>query len=289
MRQTDEQGLHRELATEYHGFVLELLLAAGVEGDATGLQLSRSFWRRVQAMMDALASIVDCTGRPPRQGDGDDGIGLLLDAPAFDRWKSLLATGAVLFGAAPWWNSTPHDDARTAFLSALARQRHDLGPRPPARIAAFEQVGLVILRNETSDGEELWCRCDHGPLGFLSIAAHGHADTLSVELRHGGIDILADPGTYCYGGDRQWRDYFRSTLAHNTLELGRMDQAISGGPFLWLTNPVARVHLLAGLDDGRIARWTASHDGYLRRLGAIHFRSVSLDYGRGPAGDRRLD
>ncbi|MST34736.1 hypothetical protein GHK86_18660, partial [Acidimicrobiaceae bacterium USS-CC1] len=65
---------------------------------------------------------------------------------------------------------------------------------------------------------------------FLSIAAHAHADALAVEVRHGGVDVLADPGTYCYHGEPAWRAYFRSTLAHNTLELGGTDQATSGGP-----------------------------------------------------------
>jgi hypothetical protein len=72
---------------------------------------------------------------------------------------------------------------------------------------------MAILRDHdvrsadtTSAGApEIWCRCDHGPLGFLSVAAHGHADALSLEVRCGGVDVLADPGTYCYHGEREWR------------------------------------------------------------------------------------
>ena len=77
------------------------------------------------------------------------------------------------------------------------------------------------LRSSPSDGEEIWCRCDAGPHGFLSIAAHAHADALAVEVRYNGVDVLADPGTYCYHGEPRWRSYFRSTLAHNTIEVGR--------------------------------------------------------------------
>ena len=92
---------------------------------------------------------------------------------------------------------------------------------------------MTLLRSSPSDGEEIWCRCDAGPHGFLSIAAHAHADALSVEVRHDGVDVLADPGTYCYHGEPSWRRYFRSTLAHNTIEVGGQDQSSSGGPFLW--------------------------------------------------------
>ena len=76
---------------------------------------------------------------------------------------------------------------------------------------------MTILRGPG----EIWCRCDGGPHGFLSIAAHAHADALSVEVRHDGVDVLADPGTYCYHGQPEWRQYFRSTLGHNTLRAGR--------------------------------------------------------------------
>ena len=49
-------------------------------------------------------------------------------------------------------------------------------------------------------------------LALLMLAAyHGHADALSVEVRHEGVDILADPGTYCYHGEPEWRRWFRST------------------------------------------------------------------------------
>ena len=274
-RQVDGQGLNRELATDYHGFVLELLLVAAIEADAANAPLSEAFWRRIQSMMDALAAIVDATGRPPRQGDSDDGTALLLDPPGYDRWQSLLATGACLFGAQPWWPQT-QGSVRTAFLTSLAISRRRLGSRPASRPALFKEAGLAILRDTTPGQPELWCRCDHGRHGYLSIAAHAHADALAVELRHGGVDILADPGTYCYHGETQWRRYFRSTLAHNTLELGGLDQAVSGGAFLWLTHPLTRVAEISGLDDGKQATWVASHDGYAKPLGAMHWRSVSL-------------
>jgi hypothetical protein len=281
-RQIDDQGLNRELATDYHGFVLELLLVAAVEADAASTPLSEALWRRIQSMMDALAAIVDATGRPPRQGDSDDGTALLLDSPGYNRWQSLLATGACLFGAQSWWPPT-QGGVRSAFLTSLALSRRRLGKRPASRPALFKDAGLAILRDTTPGQPELWCRCDHGKHGFLSIAAHAHADALAIELRHGGVDILADPGTYCYHGEERWRRYFRSTLGHNTLELGGLDQAVSGGAFLWLTHPVARVTEIAGLEGGPSAIWIASHDGYAKPLGAVHLRSVAL-----ARGDRRL-
>ncbi|MEV5298769.1 alginate lyase family protein [Amycolatopsis methanolica] len=261
-------GLNRELATEYHGLVLELGLAAAIEA---GPAAPDSLWRTLLRMTDALAAVVDVRLHPPRQGDSDDGHGLVLDGAGVNRWSSLLATGDVLFGRLDWWPSPRGGDARTPLLAALAR-RFEAADRPRARPDHFADAGLTLLRTRPQDGHgEIWCRCDGGPHGFLSIAAHAHADALSVEVRHDGVDVLADPGTYCYHGEPGWRAYFRSTLGHNTVQLDDADQSTSGGPFLWTRHARTRVLARPG---GGVPRWSAEHDGYRT---AVHRRTVELD------------
>ena len=78
---TFEDGLNRELASDYHRFVLELGLVAAVEADAEGEALSKATWERLAGMLDAGAAILDVTGRPPRQGDGDEGRPLWSTTP----------------------------------------------------------------------------------------------------------------------------------------------------------------------------------------------------------------
>ncbi|MFF9809260.1 alginate lyase family protein [Streptomyces coeruleorubidus] len=283
-------GLNRELATEYHGLVLELGLAAVAEADAAGVPVPASIRLVLLRMTDALAAIVDNRLRPPRQGDADDGHGLVLDGAGTDRWGSLLATGDAVFGRLAWWPEVTGTDVRTPLLAALIEPTRPAVTRPASRPAHFADAGLTILRGP----EEIWCRCDGGPHGFLSIAAHAHADALSVEVRHDGVDVLADPGTYCYHGQPEWRQYFRSTLGHNTLQLDGSDQSVSGGPFLWLRHARSRV-LAVATSGGGVARWCAEHDGYQR---SVHRRRVELtaasrelrvvDEVRGPGRDVRL-
>ena len=167
--------------------------------------------------------------------------------------------------------------ATCAPRAARLARRVDGTRRRPAgeRPAHLADAGLTVLR-ASDDRGEIWGRCDGGPHGFLSIAAHAHADALSVEVRHNGVDILADPGTYCYHGQPEWRSYFRSTLGHNTLELDGTDQSVSGGPFLWLRGAAAQVRQY----DGATGRWDAEHDGY--RVGdtpVTHRRNAVLDGG----------
>ncbi|ALO96809.1 heparinase [Streptomyces hygroscopicus subsp. limoneus] len=268
---TFPSGLNRELASEYHGLVLELGLAAVAEADAAGVPVPASVRLVLLRMTDALAAVVDSRLRPPRQGDADDGHGLVVDGAGTDRWASLLATGDAVFGRLAWWPAVTGTDVRTPLLAALLEPGGPSVSRPASRPAHFADAGMTILRGPA----EIWCRCDGGPHGFLSIAAHAHADALSVEVRHDGVDVLADPGTYCYHGQPEWRRYFRSTLGHNTVQLDGGDQSVSGGPFLWTRHARSRV-LAADTSDASFAgtaRWCAEHDGYRP---STHRRQVEL-------------
>ena len=275
-RQTFPDGMNRELAGAYHVFMLELLLVAGCEADAAGAPLSDAFWQRLSAMADALAATVDARLSPSRQGDSDDGRVLVLDAPDRPAAAVVLEACAQLLGAAPWWPEIQGSSVTAALLAQTGRRRRIIEGRPKTRPHLFPQAGIAILRHTQGDAEEIWCRLDHGPHGFLATAAHAHADALSFELRLGGQEILIDPGTYCYHGEPAWRDRFRATIAHNALELGERSQAEPAGPFLWHAHPAATLLSAEGLEGGPRASVEAYHDAY-RALGARHRRRLTLD------------
>ena len=130
-RNTFDSGLNRELATEYHGLVLELGLAAVAEADAAGVPVPASIRLVLLRMTDALAAVVDDRLRPPRQGDADDGHGLVVDGAGTDRWASLLATGDAVFGRLAWWPAVTGTDVRTPLLAALIRPYPKREPHRP--------------------------------------------------------------------------------------------------------------------------------------------------------------
>ena len=174
---TFPSGANRELASDYHGLVAELGLIAAAEADAAGHPLPDATWRSLGRMLNVVAACVDCRLRAPRQGDSDEGRALVIASPESNRWEALLALGQVLFGAPEWWPPAQPGVAST-LLSALARRR-PLADRPAGRPWHFDDAGITIFRSEPAGGAEIWCRCDSGPHGFLSIAAHAHADALS--------------------------------------------------------------------------------------------------------------
>ncbi|HEX9623090.1 MAG TPA: alginate lyase family protein [Streptosporangiaceae bacterium] len=276
---TFPSGVNRELASDYQYFVAELVLVAAIEAQAAGYPLSDLVWQRLAATVDSGVAVLDETGRPPRQGDGDEGRVLLLDAPAANGVPSLIALAAATLGPLDWWPPVTAD-VRSSIVgslwSTLPDGAHAIVARPAQRPWRFAGAGMAILRTAEDDSPEIWCRCDGGPHGFLSIAAHAHADALSVEVRYGGVDVLADPGTYCYHGEPAWRSYFRSTIAHNTVEIAGQSQSKEGGPFLWVRHADARE--LDVRDVGDAVEWTAEHAGYVAlRPPAKHRRCVRLD------------
>ncbi len=275
---TYSSGLNRELATEYHGFVAELGLLAAIEARSAGLQVPFETWDLLCRMTDAAAAILDEARRAPRQGDGDDGRALVVADSAANGWRSLLEIGALVFGPLSWWPATLPDLTSTLVSGLIEQQITVTSRRPVKRPMNFPDAGVTILRAaaDSDHNVELWCRCDGGPLGFGALAGHGHADALSIEVRVGGIDVLADPGTYCYHGEAEWRQHFRSTRAHNTITLGGKNQSDSGGPFMWTRH--ARTRVLEFADLGSQQRWSAEHDGYLGLdESARHRRTVTLD------------
>lgn len=293
--QTFPEGLNRELASDYHGFVLELGLVAWIEAVLVDHPVRHALLDPLARAFDALHAVVDVAGQPHRQGDSDDANGWMLDAVTSDRWGSLLSTAALVVEPAPWWQHrgapgpdwpSPAGDVRTGIVAASLAGRHE-PVRPDGRAitrpALFPNAGLSVLRSPgdpNNDLDELWCVLDHGPHGFLSTAAHAHADALAVEIRSGGVEVIADPGTYCYHGEREWRDHFRSTAAHATVTVDDRDQSDVAGPFLWTRKAEATLEGHEGLtasghDTPAAAVSAASHDGY-EPLGLIHHRRVVL-------------
>jgi uncharacterized heparinase superfamily protein len=143
----------------------------------------------------------------------------------------------------------------------------------------LRDAGLVVLRAHSGGPNEIYCAFDCGPLGYLAIAAHAHADALAIELRYGGRPILVDPGTFNFTSSGIWRDYFRSTAAHNTVELGSVSQSTSGGPFLWTRHARATLLRAEGLDEAApIALAKGEHEGYAHKpFRGTHSRTVSLN------------
>jgi hypothetical protein len=278
-------GVNLEQASCYHKFSLQFLLAAGLCGRANRDELSAAFWARIEAASVFLASMMDAGGGMPPIGDSDDGeVWRLGQGPGYSSYRSIVAIGAALFrrGDLQAKVMSCGDQARNGPGSADEQLPWLPGLQPVAPDESamrslptrFEKGGYVILGESLHAAEEFRATVDCGSLGYNRIAGHGHADALAVQVSWGGVQMLVDPGTYCYNAAPDLRHFFRGTHAHNTLVVEDCDQSEYGASFLWLRDVTCTL-ISENSTPGRSIH--ASHDGYVRLADPVtHHRRVTL-------------
>ncbi|TAK44635.1 MAG: alginate lyase family protein [Saprospiraceae bacterium] len=128
----------------------------------------------------------------------------------------------------------------------------------------LEESGYRMIRRKNYE-----LAIDAGDVGPDYIPGHAHSDTLSFELHIRQQPFIIDPGisTYEKNERRQWE---RSTAAHNTVQLGALEQTEVWGGFRVAGRAHARI-----LEESEF-EIRATHDGY-RRIGARHERTFQFD------------
>lgn len=286
LKQNAPDGVNREQAIWYHHEVTDMMLMCGLAGRAAGSGLSGHFWTRLEAMLGFVSGVMDFAGNVPMIGDADDAVMVrFVPKHDFNVFRSLLATGAVLFNRADFARiAISLDDKSRWLLGDEASTKFDqllehadlLSCGRTAGGRAFPHGGYYVLGDRLGTADEVRLVADAGPLGYLSIAAHGHADALALTLSVGGNEILIDPGTYTYHSEQGWRDYFKGTSAHNTVRIDGQDQSLSAGNFMWLRHARAQCQTFETSADQD--RFVGSHDGYRRLSDPLtHRRQITLN------------
>jgi hypothetical protein len=260
-------GVGAEQSVTYAAYALEWFALAGVAADATNVSFDVGYKGRAAKAADWLRWLMDDDGGTPAIGDGDETRVLAI------RQEPEVRYAASVVGLVTRWLDAP--DLSSPTQDANLRDLWGAAESEPARALplgtrVFEDGGYTVFREATAHGH-LVCIFDHGPLGFESIAAHGHADALSVWLSWGDEPIFVDAGTYLYHSGGEWRDRFRSTAVHNTLTIGDEDQSKIAGPFNWSHHAHAQIVARSSMSIA------AEHDGYAAPFGLFHHRTVSLD------------
>lgn len=278
--QTYADGCTREQALGYEFFVLQFYLFSGLVGNKIGEDFPREYWSQIEKMLEFLGRLAEGGDALPLFGDCDDGYVLNLGSAPHDT-RALLCIGAVLSGRRDFrsWAGAWHEPAHWLFGDA-GRERFDAIPTlPPGTLESrrFAESGYFLLQSGATESlERVSVFFDCGELGLGSIAAHGHADALGFSLRAFGTDVLVDPGTYDYFTYPAWRNYFRSTRAHNCLVVDDADQSQMLGPFMWGARATARCTRWQPRDGGGTV--AGEHDGYRRLTDPVlHRRTLDLD------------
>jgi hypothetical protein len=193
--QFDAEGVNVEGATAYHALSLEAGLwglAALLARDADAAVRAPLRERLASALGVTRAYLAAC-GESPQFGDSSD--------------------GRILFGGDYYaWRAVDH--------GWLLRLGEAVGVSAPTPVPlAVYAAGLVCH----DLGRWGWAgMATTPPAGHLG--GHQHCDKGSLVVRVGDGAVFVDSGTYCYGGDPAARHRFRTTAAHNVLQVDGAEQ-----------------------------------------------------------------
>jgi hypothetical protein len=244
-RQFAPDGGNREQALHYHLFAWEMawqarrVMGAGSAGFERRLERAAAFFAALSQPRE-----------PWDYGDSDDAeiTPLTLGRErAMEEWAAWLGGGSLDEAVAlRFWLGDPPARAAASGVSVDGQWR------------VFEESGLAA-----AGAGDWFARVDASPLGFGSMAAHGHLDALHVSLWNSGRAVIVDPGTGAYYSDSDLRAELADWGSHN----GPVPAAGRSAPrrigtFLWTRHhesPVARV------EEGALTVCLACDGPFLRR------------------------
>jgi len=229
---------------------------------------------RLQTAFDWMMSVTQPDGSTPLIGDDDGGRTLPLTKARPDDFRGSLAVSAIIFDRADHKFVSGNIQEDVFWLTGsdgIAAYNRLNAVEPELTSTDLRDGGYCVMRDGWSDADNHLI-VDAGEVGALS-GGHGHADALSIVASINGQPLLIDSGTYTYHESSELRDYFRSTSAHNTLEIDGLSSSEPGSAFAWRTRANATIDRWISI--GRFDYFEGSHDGY-RRLAspATHTRSI---------------
>lgn len=276
-RQILGDGVGAEQSPTYQAFTMEMLAFAALVAEMLHMPLAPIVHERLRAGAGFLRTLMDDAGGVPQIGDDDEGRVLAAPPDREPRYvASVTAAVAGLLGDDTLLPPSRHVHWRDALFAVPARTT-----RPEDGLKHFVEGGYSVGREEIN-GRRCVLTFDHGPLGYLSLAAHGHADALAIWLSIDDQPVIVDAGTFLYHSGRAMRAKLRASNVHNTLTVQNASQSQPSAAFSWSSKAAAR------LDETRDGRWwsaAGSHGGYKLRFGLRHARTVT----RTPKGFEIVD
>ncbi len=274
VKQTHPDGVNVEQAAHYQRFSMDFFVLFKILYNQNVGQLPAVADERLEKMFDFLMHVMKPDGTEPDYGDCDNARGIPFCEGECSNCRPFLATGAVLFcrGDMKWAARGMGEEVIWLLGEEGCRIFNELSPQIPAQCSRlFPEGGYYVARDNWGE-EANYLLFDCGPLGY-GPGAHGHADALSIQVVAFGQEAIVDPGTYAYNQDQKFRNYFRSTRAHNTVSVDGLDQSRIIDRMAWESIPQSEVKDCFFSELFDIV--SAENDGYTRLASpVIHRRTV---------------
>jgi len=276
--QVHDDGVDFEKSIAYHRLVLEGFLTAFLLLQRCGEAVPPRALERLHRMFAFVAAYTGPDGRSPLVGDADDGRIQRLGTQAMTDHRYLLSTGAVMFGDGALAMAAGRFWEESFWLLGPGREPDfEALPLSPTPSTAFPHGGFYVMRHGAS---HVFIDC--GEVGMGGRGGHGHNDILAFELVLDGTRILTDCGAFVYTASRSWRDRFRSTAMHNTVQVddAEINRFFPNGDLWRLRDDARPVGVVWRPAPGR-DYFRGAHNGYDREPHRIrHVREILFDHSR---------
>jgi uncharacterized heparinase superfamily protein len=276
-RQVFPDGVDFEASIPYHRLVLELFFLAARYREAFALPVSHEYRNRIIDMARFTLAYSRRDGSTPLLGDADDARSLPFGGQSIGDHRYLL--GVV--GTA-WQRpdliagfSGPRSEVFWTLGAHGAASLPDRSTGVAGSSSGFPHGGIYVMRN---DRDHVLVDC--GPVGLSGRGGHGHNDCLSFEAVLDGTHLVTDCGAYVYTASAEERNRFRSTGAHNTLQVdGEEINRFIGWNHLWTLRDDATPKVKQWLPGSECDRFVGAHSGYRRLSDEIRpIRTITLDH-----------
>ncbi len=250
--QFHKDGINKEQALHYQAFVTDALLQYNFFLKNIGYKpLQEEIIKKSLIFMGNLKS----DKLNFEYGDSDDAKLLSFNTSKINYYKYILELGSIYYNIKFIDFSTIKPEI--IFFTGV----NTVPPKSYkySELSMYKEGGYAVI----SHGENN-ILIDFGELGFNSLAAHGHADALAFIYYHKTNPIFIDSGTYIYNIEKAKRDFFRSTINHNTLTYNSENQSEIKGPFLW--GKKAKAYLIDYSDRNKSIKVIVEQDGYFPHL-----------------------
>lgn len=268
-KQILQDGVGAEQSPTYLAFTLEWFLLFATVAKTHEITLPEKVWSQIQIAGEYLRWVTDCSGNQPRIGDDDEGRVVYFCGDSSMYVCSVMAGISALLKQEALSPPVVKPTLLHTVCGIESSSKRELRGSK-----CFPNGGYSILHGQI-DKTKYMLAMDHGPLGYLSIAAHGHADALSLWLHINGTPVIVDAGTYLYHAGGKWRKHMRGTPAHNTLSIDGNDSSKISGPFNWSSK--ANSSLISYKTTHDKIYVEAQHDGFLDKYAVHHIRKLDTE------------
>ncbi len=277
-KQVYQDGVSFEQSLGYQRFVIEIvllmLLLYREEEDVYNRIL-----QKLSGLLESLMNLMQPDGTIPLIGDVSTERMVVLGKSEFLDVRPYLSVGAVLLGRSDMKALSERFHEETYWY--VGEEGYNIYKNldisePSYASRGFYDGGYFVMRSGWSK-KDSHCVIDCGyvGLGEFGHGGHGHNDTLNITLSSLGSNFIIDSGTYIYEGSRAWRDYFRSTRAHNAVVVDGEEMGILG-PGLFQIRAQPKPILYAWETNSEYDFFDGAHTGYQRLKDPVFHRRQIL-------------